>query len=35
MASPYCEKAAEEALHYGRAILKFISANDTGKTGSH
>ena len=35
MASPYCEKAVEEALQHGRAILKFISANDTGKTGSH
>jgi type II restriction enzyme len=35
MASPYCEKAVEEALQRGRAILKFISANDTGKTGSH
>ena len=35
MASPYCEKAVAEALQHGRAILKFISANDTGKTGSH
>jgi type II restriction enzyme len=35
MASPSCEKAVEEALQHGRAILKFISANDTGKTGSH
>lgn len=35
MASPFCEKAVEEALQCGRAILKFISANDTGKTGSH
>jgi hypothetical protein len=35
MASPSCEKAVEEALRYGRALLEFISANDTGKTGSH
>jgi type II restriction enzyme len=35
MVSPFCEKAVEEALQHGRAILKFISANDTGKTGSH
>jgi type II restriction enzyme len=35
MVSPFCEKAIEEAQRYGRAILKFISANDTGKTGSH
>lgn len=35
MASFICEKAINEALHYGNAILKFISPNDTGVTGGH
>ncbi len=35
MASPLCEKAVSEALHYGNAILKFISPNDVGVTGGH
>lgn len=35
MASPLAEKAIIEAQQYGRAILKFISANDAGLTGSH
>jgi len=35
MASPFCDKAINEALYYGNAILKFISPNDTGVTGSH
>lgn len=35
MPSPECENAIEAALFYGKAILKTISANDVGKTGSH
>lgn len=35
MPSPLAEKAIVEAQQYGRAILKFISANDAGLTGSH
>lgn len=35
MLSPLAEKAILEALQYGKAILKFISANDCGLTGSH
>lgn len=35
MVSPMGERAAADAIYYGRAILKFISANDTGVTGSH
>lgn len=35
MQSPLAEKAVLEAQHYGKAILKFISANDCGLTGSH
>jgi type II restriction enzyme len=35
MPSPYCERAIEEALHHGKAILKFISPNDVGLTGGH
>ncbi len=30
-----CERAIEDALHYGRAILKYISPNDVGLTGGH
>jgi hypothetical protein len=35
MASPVCERAIEDALRAGNAILKFISPNDVGLTGSH
>lgn len=31
--TPYAEKAIEDALQTGRAILKFISPNDVGLTG--
>lgn len=33
--SPFAEKAIETALAQGKAILKFISPNDVGETGSH
>lgn len=33
--SPEAERAVEDALRHGRALLKIISANDTGLTGSH
>ncbi len=35
MATQDCEKAIAEALEAGKAVLKFISANDVGLTGSH
>ena len=35
MLSPIAAKAIDEALKHGRAILKFISANDAGLTKSH
>lgn len=35
MPSVLCERAISEALTTGRALLKFISANDAGVTGSH
>lgn len=35
MPSAPCERAISEALTTGRALLKFISANDAGVTGSH
>lgn len=35
MNSPYCEKAIIDAVRHGKAILKFISPNDVGRTGSH
>ena len=35
MLSPMAEKAIEDAQANGKAILKFISANDAGITGSH
>jgi len=35
MASPVGERAIEAALRSGNAILKFISRNDAGVTGSH
>jgi hypothetical protein len=33
--SPHCERAIEDAVRYGNALLKFISPNDAGLTGSH
>lgn len=33
--SPACERAIEIARKQGRALLKFISANDVGATGTH
>ena len=35
MGSPACERAIEDALSHGHALLKFISPNDVGLTGSH
>jgi type II restriction enzyme len=35
MASAYNERAISDALASGNALLKFISPNDTGMTGSH
>ena len=35
MPSPQCEKAINDGLQHGNAILKFISPNDVGITGSH
>src|SRR5262245_33640053 len=35
MGSPLAEKAISDAQDHGKAILKFISANDCGVTGSH
>lgn len=35
MQSPTCERAITDALRYGNALLKFISANDVGETGGH
>lgn len=35
MASSNGKRAIESALTHGRAILKFISANDVNKTGAH
>lgn len=35
MPSPICELAIVEALKVGNALLKFISPNDAGKTGTH
>jgi type II restriction enzyme len=33
--TPETERAINDALTHGKALLKFISANDTGLTGSH
>jgi hypothetical protein len=33
--SPFAEKAIETALTHGKALLKFVSPNDVGETGSH
>jgi EcoRII C terminal/Restriction endonuclease EcoRII, N-terminal len=35
LSSLYCEKAIEDALQHGNALLKFISRNNVGLTGSH
>jgi type II restriction enzyme len=35
MQSAFCELAIESALKYGNALLKFISPNDAGLTGTH
>src|ERR1700675_1125804 len=35
MASPDCERAIDESVRVGNAILKFISPNDVGLTGGH
>jgi len=35
MPSPICEFATSEALRAGNALLKFISPNDAGITGTH
>lgn len=35
MSSPAGERAIEDALRAGNAILKFVSPNDAGVTGSH
>lgn len=35
MPSLFCAHAIEEAVRHGNAILKFVSANDVGLTGSH
>jgi hypothetical protein len=35
MISPYCERAIDDALTHGNAVLKVISANDVGLTGGH
>jgi EcoRII C terminal/Restriction endonuclease EcoRII, N-terminal len=35
MISLYCERSIQDALHYGNALLKFISPNDAGITKSH
>ncbi|MDR0499595.1 MAG: type II restriction endonuclease [Holophagales bacterium] len=35
MISPCCERAIEDALNYKNALLKFITPNNVGITGSH
>ncbi len=35
MVSFYCERAIKKAIENGNALLKFISPNDVGITGSH
>jgi hypothetical protein len=35
MPSCLIESASTDTRQYGRALLKFISANDVGSTGSH
>lgn len=35
MISPFCERAIQDAITHGKAVLKFISPNDVGLTGGH
>ena len=35
MASPLCERAIGDAVRFGHAVLRFISAIDVGLIGSH
>ena len=35
MPSPFTERAVADALHSGKALLKFVSPNDSGLTGGH
>jgi type II restriction enzyme len=35
MSTPICERAIEDALQHGNALLKFISPNNVGLTGGH
>jgi hypothetical protein len=35
VASAHCQRAIEDAVRHGNALLKFISPNDAGLTGSH
>ncbi len=35
MASPDAERAVEDAFAHGKAILRYITANEVGLTGSH
>ena len=35
MTSPHCQRAIEDAMRHGNALLKFISPNDAGLTRSH
>lgn len=35
MGSPLCDRSISDALKAGKALLKYISANDTQHTGSH
>src|SRR5258708_15498777 len=35
MASPAGEQAIADAIAYGKAVIKFVSKNDAGVTGSH
>ena len=35
MGSPLCDRSISDALKAGKALLKYISANDVGSTGSH
>ena len=35
MATPECERAIEDAVRYGYALLRYISPNDVGLTGGH
>jgi hypothetical protein len=35
MPTPYSDRATADVLKYGKALLKYISPNDVGSTGSH